>query len=289
MYEQNPMMGPGNAGLWNHTLEILLLLLGAFILGYLLRWAISRMQIEKQGRELDVERRHRRTLEADFDRVRAEHAAMGSRISTLEGDVNRERAQLAESHQKLEHCTGQISSLKTELGAFPSQLDSVRKELAIALANAGNTPVLDAEISTLRTQASRFDALSGDLIGARTELSAALAGRDAMQVEIDRLRSELDALRLQAKPKASHKPDDLKVVEGIGPKINELLLAAGIRSFIELSDTPIERLKQILSDAGDRYRIHDPSTWPQQAKLCAEGQWDALRELQDKLVAGRNG
>lgn len=288
MYEQNPMIGPGSAGLWNHTLEILLLLLVAFILGYILRWAIGRMQIETQKRELDVEHRHRRALESDFDRVRAEHSAMGSRISTLEGDLNRERAQLAEGHQKIEQSTGQIAALKTELGAYPSQLENVRNELATALASTAKAPEQSAELNKLRAQASRFDDLKGDLIGARTELSAALAGREAMQAEIDRLRSELDAQRLQAKPRASNKPDDLKVIEGIGPKINELLLAAGIRSFVELSDTPIDRLKKILDDAGDRYRIHDLSTWPQQAKLCAIGDWDALRELQDKLVAGRN-
>ncbi len=319
MYEQNPMVGPGNAGLWNHTLEILLLLLGAFILGYLLRYAISRMQIETQNRELEVERRHRRTLEADFDRVRAEHTAMGSRISTLEGDVNRGRTELAESHQKIEFSAGELSALKTEAAAFPTQLERLRAELAAANANVGkvaelNAQILeltsqleacaaktraleasagkigsDAELSTLRAQASRFDDLSGDLIGARTELSAALASKDAMQAELDRLRSEMDSQRQQAKPKAAGKPDDLKVVEGIGPKINELLLAGGIRTFIELADAPINRLKQILHDAGERYRIHDPSSWPQQARLCAEGQWDALRDLQDKLVAGRNG
>jgi len=323
MYEQNPMIGPGNAGLWNHTLEILLLLLGAFILGYILCFAISRRQTETQNHELDVERRHRRVLESDFDRVRAEHGAMGSRISMLEGDLNRERAQLADSHQKLEHSAGQISAFNaertTELASLESQLERSRAELSAANAEAAKSALMhteikelraalqecaaktrnlgagagksagaSAELNTLRAQASRFEDLSGDLIGVRTELSAARAGRDAMQAEIDRLISELDALRLQAKPKASNKPDDLKVIEGIDPKINELLLAAGVRSFVELSEAPIERLKKILDDAGDRYRILDPSTWAQQASLCAAGDWDALRELQDKLIAGRN-
>lgn len=288
MYEQNPMIGPGNTGLWNHTIEILLLLLGAFILGYLLRYVISRMQIETQKRELDVERRHRRALETDFDRVRAEHTAMGSRISTLEGDVNRGRTELAESHQKIAFSAGELSALKSETAAYPTQLECLRAELAALSANPGKS-TSDAELSTLRTQASRYDELSGDLIGARTELSAALASKDAMQAELDRLRSEMDSQRQQAKPKATGKPDDLKVIEGIGPKINELLFVSGIRTFVELADAPIDRLQQILRDAGERYRMHDPSSWPQQAKLCAEGQWDALRELQDKIVAGRNG
>lgn len=320
MYEQNPMVGPGAAGFWNHTLEILLLLLGAFILGYLLRFAISRMQVETLDSDLESERRHRRVLEADFDRVRAEHSAMGSRISTLEGDLNRERVQLAESHQKLAHSSGQITSLNAELASLEGQLERTRTELGAEngeTAKIAKIVLLNSEITQLRAalqecsektrsfsengikntesdmplgaqraQASRLENLSNDLIGARTELSAARAGRDAMQVEIDRLHGALDAQRLQAK--ASHKSDDLKLIEGIGPKINALLLAAGIGSFAELSKTPIEQLQTLLADAGDRYRSLDPSTWPQQAKLCANGQWDVLRELQDQLSTGRN-
>jgi predicted flap endonuclease-1-like 5' DNA nuclease/regulator of replication initiation timing len=311
MFEQNPMLGPGSAGIWNHTIEILLLLFGAFLLGYMLRWAISRLQIEKLQRELDVERRHRRAIEGDFDRIRSEHSAMGARISTLEGDVNRERAELADNKQKLLHSDGQISALRNDLAAFPNQLELLNteretlraenKKLSDELAacrqraqaldaNKQQAGQHDAELNDLRSKLSRLNALDSDLLSARTDLSTALAGRDAMRVEIDRLQSELDALRAAPKPKAAPaKADDLKVVEGIGPKINELLLAAGIRTFAELAETPVDRLKQILHEAGERFRIHDPSTWPQQAALCAQGAWDELRVLQDRLVAGRNG
>jgi hypothetical protein len=38
-------------------------------------------------------------------------------------------------------------------------------------------------------------------------------------------------------------------------------------------------LKGILEEAGSRYKMHDPTTWPQQAKLAEEGKWDELKEL----------
>ena len=84
------------------------------------------------------------------------------------------------------------------------------------------------------------------------------------------------------------KPDDLKKIEGIGPKIAQLLNNAGIYTFANLSQTSVGRLREILLAAGNRYKIHDPSTWPQQAGLAAAGEWDKLKELQDYLDGGRN-
>lgn len=96
----------------------------------------------------------------------------------------------------------------------------------------------------------------------------------------------------EEKPKAtskakSDKADDLKKIEGIGPKIAEHLNSAGISSFEELAKTDVEKLKQILEDAGPRYKMHDPSTWPEQSGIAATGDWDKLKELQDQLSGGR--
>lgn len=83
------------------------------------------------------------------------------------------------------------------------------------------------------------------------------------------------------------KQDDLTVVEGIGPKIQQLYHDAGIKTWQELSVTSIEQSKQILADAGNRFKMHDPSTWAEQADLAAKGQWEELVSLQDKLNGGR--
>jgi predicted flap endonuclease-1-like 5' DNA nuclease len=81
--------------------------------------------------------------------------------------------------------------------------------------------------------------------------------------------------------------DDLKRIEGIGPKIEELLNAAGIQTFKELSAEKADKLKGILDAAGKRYQMHDPTTWPKQAKLAAAGNWEALTKLQDELKGGK--
>ncbi len=81
-------------------------------------------------------------------------------------------------------------------------------------------------------------------------------------------------------------PDDLQIVEGIGPKIDGILKAAGILTFVQLAATDAERVREILRQAG-LSRISDPATWAEQAALAAAGQWDALKELQASLKGGR--
>ena len=79
--------------------------------------------------------------------------------------------------------------------------------------------------------------------------------------------------------------DDLKRIEGIGPKISGLLQAAGIATFAKLASTDVVHLLQIVRDAG--ITIADPTTWPEQAALAAEGEWEQLEVLQEALKGGR--
>ncbi len=83
------------------------------------------------------------------------------------------------------------------------------------------------------------------------------------------------------------KADDLKIIEGIGPKIEKLFHDAGIKNWKDLAGADVERLKEILHEAGSRYQMHDPTTWSKQAELAAEGQWEELEAYQDRLKGGR--
>ncbi|MEZ6129406.1 MAG: DUF4332 domain-containing protein [Planctomycetaceae bacterium] len=96
-----------------------------------------------------------------------------------------------------------------------------------------------------------------------------------------------DPVELAFRGKKLPKKDDLKIVEGIGPKISELLNAAGITTWDELAVADPKRLQQILEDAGPRYRMHVPDTWPDQARLAASGQWKELEEFQELLDGGK--
>jgi predicted flap endonuclease-1-like 5' DNA nuclease len=90
---------------------------------------------------------------------------------------------------------------------------------------------------------------------------------------------------VEAKP-APSKPDDLKLIEGIGPKIAGILAAAGIDTFAQLAAADGSRLKEIIAQAG-LTALADPASWPEQAALAAAGKLDELKVLQDQLKGGR--
>lgn len=83
------------------------------------------------------------------------------------------------------------------------------------------------------------------------------------------------------------KPKDLQKVEGIGPKIAELLIENGILDLHDLANTTAEKIKEVLKTAGRRYALADPTTWPEQAGLGAKGDWEAMKTLKEKLKKGR--
>jgi hypothetical protein len=62
---------------------------------------------------------------------------------------------------------------------------------------------------------------------------------------------------------------------------------AGITTFAQLADTPVERLRALLKAAGPRFASHDPGTWPEQARLAAAGDWEAFDKLTGELIAGK--
>jgi len=83
-------------------------------------------------------------------------------------------------------------------------------------------------------------------------------------------------------------PDDLKRIEGIGPKISSVLQEGGIATFAQLAEAEVSQIEEILEAADPRLlRLADASTWPEQAALAAAGEWEALAALQDGLRGGR--
>lgn len=81
--------------------------------------------------------------------------------------------------------------------------------------------------------------------------------------------------------------DDLKKIEGIGPKIEQLLNDGGFLTFAQLADGPTDRIQEILTAAGPRYAVHNPGSWSRQAALARDGKWNELQTLQDELDGGK--
>lgn len=87
--------------------------------------------------------------------------------------------------------------------------------------------------------------------------------------------------------KESEKADDLTKIEGIGPKSAEVFHNEGITTFSQMAKKTGEELKEMLEKSDGHFNALDTHSWPEQAQLAADGDWDGLKELQDKLTAGR--
>ena len=81
--------------------------------------------------------------------------------------------------------------------------------------------------------------------------------------------------------------DDLTVIDGIGPKIESLFHNFQIKSWKGLSDISVDKCQEVLDSGGDRYKIHDPASWPMQARMAYEGKWRELARWQQQHDHGK--
>ena len=65
------------------------------------------------------------------------------------------------------------------------------------------------------------------------------------------------------------------------------MIADGIVTFADLSKAKLTQLETVLRNAGPRFKMHKPTTWAEQAKLAAKGNWAELKKLQDILDGGK--
>lgn len=157
----------------------------------------------------------------------------------------------------------------------------VRAELQAQL-DETRARVRELEEQLARCQAN-LQASKEEQAAAEAQLTEAQASRPSQRPQ-QAVQGDRAA---QAVLSVAAEPQDLTRVEGIGPRIAEILNGLGILNYAQLADTPVSRLREILQEAGPRFRMANPASWPEQARLAAEGKWEQLQELQDSLSGGR--
>jgi predicted flap endonuclease-1-like 5' DNA nuclease len=103
-------------------------------------------------------------------------------------------------------------------------------------------------------------------------------------IEIAEIPQETEVIDIKEDEPEAIEPDDLKRIEGIGPKISNVLQEAGITNFTQLAKTDVVKIEEYLRDASIGA---NPDTWPEQAGYAAKGDWEALESFQKELSGGR--
>jgi predicted flap endonuclease-1-like 5' DNA nuclease len=83
------------------------------------------------------------------------------------------------------------------------------------------------------------------------------------------------------------KQDDLVIIEGIGPAIHKILNAHGVHTFADVVNAKKDEIHTWLNAAGPQFKMHDASTWAEQAALARDGKMAELEALKTKLNNGQ--
>lgn len=217
------------------TIEILLMLLVAFLLGMLFRALFGRKSSGvDHSEELELLRNQNAGLERDLGLCR----------------------------DKLSECNKSMSDQRAEINKLSMKAVSV------------NTPTVSKSSAIVKKAAPKKAAPKKTVTKKATTKKAAPKKAAPKKVA---------AITTHSYKGKKVKSDDLKIVEGVGPVIEKLMKSAGIKNWDMLSKTSVVNLRKILKAGGDRFRMHDPASWPHQAKLAAKGQFDKLETYQDFL------
>ncbi|TLF44274.1 30S ribosomal protein S2 [Maribacter aurantiacus] len=97
---------------------------------------------------------------------------------------------------------------------------------------------------------------------------------------------DVEATKEAVKKDKKAEADDLTKIEGVGPKAAEALVNAGLDTYAKVAKADADEMKEILTEASSRMAHLDPTSWPKQAQMAADGQWDELKEWQDSVKGG---
>ncbi len=193
---------------------------------------------------------------------------------------------LAEAEDKLRASRKKIAQLEEDLAACKKRRAELDGELSQARGEI-------RELKRRLEEESRANMKKASAAASATAASSLAASKPKAPANAPAKSSSGDSISAESLAEAKAifgkriKANDLKIVEGIGPKIEGLFHAAGIKTWAKLADTKATVLKGILDEAGPRFQMHKPDTWPRQADMAAKGQWKKLLAYQDELDGGK--
>lgn len=257
MFEESPFTGACVAS----TYEVLIMLLGTFVLGLLLGyliWGWLRRELERQKRD------------AQFHQsISTKHQHRAVSLETL-------ASRLKDNHERLET---KLSVSEYRFRKLQEEHITLRAELNLARAGIQREPP-DPPQDDGPTLADISHAMEGE-----SEITESSPEPEGLLIPQALRRGETpDSLEVAADVFGTRvTPNDLKILKGIGPKIEEVLHRTGIMTWADLAQSSLPRLREVLSEAGPRYRAFDPKTWPMQARMAAKGEWRKLKAYQETL------
>ncbi len=253
-----------------------------FVVGALITFFYSQRKINERDDQIQDQEKKNKTLNKNLkknkDTVKDLNEELGQRDETIERLNTRALATIQELEHTLETRDSEITGLNERIRERETELEK-RDETIGSLEDQ------------LKERHIHVKALEGD-IAARLRANresmnrAERAESRIVELENDKQERNDEITRLKAKQRAMI--DDFTKIDGIGPKVSAVLRFSGIKTFSKLASADVAELREILeAENPSLLRLIDPSTWSEQARMAAEGEWEDLKALQESFKESR--
>jgi predicted flap endonuclease-1-like 5' DNA nuclease len=288
-----------------------------------LREELGRSKEELSRHEAERNRLYREinAINANLEKMEASNKSYLSTIEDLNHQISAFKAQVGSlsakgatlaaapddtTERRLDWVERKLLQLESENIALKEEVDQLKEQRGDEVRHS-YVPDQDDDLTLIKgigpLLAGKLQAMGVDSFEKISRLDAASIAEISRQLQFFEGRIERDDWVGQARrlhelklrdPEAFQRltsppldRSDLKIIEGVGPKIEQILKKNGIYTWNDLADSDVTDIRAALQAAGDKFRIHDPSTWPIQARLAVNGDWSLLREYQEQLKGGR--
>jgi predicted flap endonuclease-1-like 5' DNA nuclease len=272
-------------------------LLLAALIGFIVGWLLSRIGARRRIAEVTDTHRHELSgLTREHNATRADLDKLMKTRRQLDGKLEAAARRTSELEEQLAACEARCAELEQEILGHSETRQSLEAHLLRVRARFDDAEQQVVSLQEVSDRAASLETQLQECGQKQTGLQSQVA---SLEADLARCQASLTATRSAVAPTpmpvATPVPaapparrDDLKKIEGIGPKIESLLNEAGIITWSQLAEAELDFLNGVLRDGGPRFDLHDAGTWPKQARLAADGRFDELASLQEDLKGGRD-
>ena len=186
--------------------------------------------------------------------------------------------ELVSTKLKIKDLTDENTALREHNVELTAKIDAKNTEID------PDTEGVIGKIVSEKTDAADADSTNNRAIGTSDfsetlDNQSLVAERDFMVTELEPEDTAVNTFD------AGHygSSDNLQAIEGIGPKVETALKAAGCINWEKLSMATPERLQVILDASGKQFKSIDPTSWPEQARLLVHKEFAKLKKYKEYI------
>jgi predicted flap endonuclease-1-like 5' DNA nuclease len=251
--------------------EIIWWLLIAALIGFVIGWVLRKWFLDRQGSDAlaefeAAEAEKRQALQSELDDLKSKASSLSTDLDQRTADLDRMKTQLSEREQKIASFDAQTSEHRSAVAKLEQKIEDREATIAALRADKGKEDGqiaqlrsdLDAANSTIGTLRTDLDSAQRKQAGTEAELAdctaklaAAESAAPALPPEMDELPdkdvavAKVAEIATRTRGTGPTVDDDLKLIHGVGPKLERLLKSMDITSFRQVANFTTDDIQYV--------------------------------------------